>query len=226
MPKEPDLVLFKCESCGRTLKANARMATHLLPFKRRLPIEANGRCRRCGGEHWTISVIFVEMSDDNSESAIGFALAVLGIGIPIISTSRSQTDYANVPARMVAELNQEPRERMQRIALFAQAMERDKLAQRGARECPTCGTLFVPAAGKSWTQMGYCTQVCLVEDEESSANPAFTELTEGAATPVAELTPANCIRVRCDSGHSFDVQSSFSGLKRRCPVCGKKTRVP
>lgn len=221
MPREPSLAIFTCEFCGRASQADARMANHLLPFKRRLPILANGRCRHCGGEYWSISVLFAEAGVDVAESVVGIGLAVTtGHGFVQQSTAVNRIDYPHVAATIVAQLNEEPRGRMMRVAQFATAMERDRLKQQGGRDCAQCGALFVPASKTPWSEKGYCCKMCLVEAEGASSAVTFSEVEQ------PEREALNRIKVQCVSGHIFEVPRSFSGLLRPCPECGEKTRVP
>jgi hypothetical protein len=233
MPKEPSLALFRCQNCGRTSRADARMAVHLLPWKRRLPIEPNGLCRYCQGDRWTISVIYVQSGVDVAESVVGLGLAAMtGHGFIQRSTSSSRTEYPDVPAEVVAALNENPRDRLARVAQFARALERAKLKEQGGRECGTCGLLFVPRAGVAWAEKGYCSKVCLVQAEgvSEAAVPVDEPKAESELEPEPGLEPeperSDCLSVQCTSGHRFDVQRSFSGLMRPCPVCGQKTQIP
>lgn len=221
MPKEPDLVIFRCESCDSQLSADARMGNHLLPWKRKLPIGPNGVCRSCGGDSWTISVVFAESGIDLEQSAVGIGLAAAtGVGFVQSSTNVSQADYPNVRAAVVAKLNEVPPERMKRVAAFATTMERERLKQRGARECATCGTLFVPTPSKPWSEKGFCSKMCGVEMEGTSAIVAPDDA--GNSKP----SRSNVISVQCPDGHHFDVPISFCGLVRPCLQCGRKTVVP
>jgi len=158
---------------------------------------------------------------DVGPSAVGIGLAATtGVGFVQSTTSVSQTDYPDVSAAIVARLNEHPRERLGRVGQFAQLMERERLKREGGRECPSCGVLFVPSRGQPWGEKGYCSKVCLVKGEGGAA--------AGASGGVSGSEPARSrlIEVECVAGHRFDVQKSFSGTVRRCPVCGEKTAVP
>lgn len=221
MPKEPNSAGFCCETCGARFEVDARMGNHLLPWKRKLPIASNGTCRSCGGGSWTISVLFAESTSDVGLTAIGLGLAATtGVGfVPGSTTHVNEADYPNVSADVVAALNQDPATRMGRIGEFATIRERERLKQLGAQECATCGTLFVRAEGKPWSEKGYCCKVCAVKKEG-----AFTTAVgdERASNP----RHTNAVPIRCACGHQFDVSISFRGLLRPCPECGTKTRVP
>jgi hypothetical protein len=196
------------------------MGNHLLPWKRKLPIEPNGVCRSCGGDSWTISVVFAESGMDLDTSAVGMVMAATtGVGFVQSSTSVSQSDYPNVCAAIVAKLNEVPRDRMKRVAAFATTMERERLRQRGARECNSCRTLFVPTPGKPWSKKGFCSKMCLVEKEGASAIAASNDAED------TKTSPSSTVSVQCAAGHRFDVPVSFCGLTRPCPQCGCKTVV-
>ncbi|MEQ8785320.1 MAG: hypothetical protein RIC55_03440 [Pirellulaceae bacterium] len=218
MPADPTHVVFTCQSCNRAAKADARKGAHWLPWMRRLPIEEDGTCRRCGGDLWCISVLYVESGVDMPQSAADMAVtAALGWQT---STASNRSDYPDVPAEVVARLNENPRERLTRVGAYTQLMERERLRSRGGRDCPTCGAFFVPVADQVWGGKGYCSKVCLVQAEGAQAlGPSFDN------SDVAPVNP-NAIEARCHAGHTFPVQKSFSGMMRPCPVCGAKTRVP
>lgn len=137
------------------------MGKHLLAWKRKLPIEPNGICSACGGDSWVVSVVFGESSVDLLESAAGMALAATaGVGFVQNSTSTNRTDYSDISSEVVAKLNESPSERMKRVAAFAATMERERLRQQGARECASCGVLFVPTPDKPWSEKGFCSRMC------------------------------------------------------------------
>lgn len=221
MPKAPNLVIFRCESCGRAINTDARMGNHLLPWKRKLPIELNGFCRSCGGDSWTISVLYAQSGFDPDESALLIGLsAATHVRFVEPTTSLSQADYPHVCAAIVAKLNEVPSERMKRVAAFATTREREQLKERGARECGRCGTLFVPTPGKAWSEKGFCSKMCCVEKEGAFACSAPDDAAD------RKPTQSNTISVTCGAGHHYDVPISFSGLVRPCPQCGLKTAVP
>jgi hypothetical protein len=151
MLKEPTHAFFECDSCGHKSGADARMAAHILPFKRKLPIDARGHCRHCGGERWTISVVYAETDLDAATSALGIAAAAtIGVGSIQYSTDTSHLIYPAVPAAIVARINEDPKQRLARLGEYVRTMERSKLKDSGGRDCRTCGTLFVPARGQAW----------------------------------------------------------------------------
>jgi hypothetical protein len=227
MPKQPTVVLFTCQNCGRTSKVNARTAVHLLPWKRRLPIEPNGVCRYCHGDRWTISVVFVESDVDVGKSLLGL---LFGHVVIHSSVASSRTDYPDIPADVVAVIDEQPRTRLARVMQLVRNIEREWLKAHGGRECPTCGILFVPRSGVPWAERGYCSYVCQVQAEGVPATSRPTGLADDKPVLEPMLEPApvrtNSIPVECVSGHRFEVQMSFSGLMRPCPVCGQKTRIP
>lgn len=221
MSNTPNLAIFRCESCGKQLTTDERMGAHLIPWKRRLPIEPNGFCSKCDGSSWTISVVYVQGSVSIGPSIPGIGLAATtGFGFTQSSTNSNQSDYPNVPAAVVAKLNEEPRSRMRRIAEFATAMERRNFIDQGAKECVTCSVLFMPVEAKPWSMQGYCSKSCLVKTEGAATEAASLE------TGIAEATYHPTVRIKCISGHEFDVLVSFRGMLRTCPQCGAKTRVP
>lgn len=220
MPKEPNLVVFQCEFCQVQLSADARMGSHLIPAMRKLAIEPKGTCRACGGDLWTITVAYAETSIDLEESALGLALGgPFGAGFVQTSTSVNQMDYRHVNAAVVAKLNEEPQERLQRVGAFATMMERAKFKLAGARECGACQTLFMRTDGKTWTDKGYCSKLCMAKAEGPAALAALRK-------PAAPEPRVSMIRVQCAAGHEFDVPWSFAGLTRKCPECGAMSKVP
>lgn len=196
------------------------MAAHILPFKRKLPIDANGHCRRCGGDRWTVSAIYAESNMDVAESVLGIGLAATtGLGFIQHSTATSHLIYSDVPAAVVARINEHPKERLTRLGEYVRTMEQGRRKDSGGRQCPTCGALFVPAAGKAWHEAGYCCKVCLVKAEGAAA------VATSAATKDASPGRVEAMEVFCRSGHRFEVPLAFAGTVRPCPQCGARTAV-
>lgn len=221
MPREPNLVIFQCESCEVQLTADARSGNHLLPWKRKLPIEADGVCRKCGGNTWTISVLYADVNLDLGPTAVGTGLEVTtGFGFSQSTTHVNRRDYPNVNARVVAKLNEIPAERMTRVTAFAANVEREQARQRGARECAACRALFVPTPGKPWTDEGFCSKMCRVEVKGMPDTPETDHAFGG------KPSRSNTVDVQCAEGHHFEAPISFCGLPRPCPECGRKTVVP
>jgi hypothetical protein len=184
---------------------------------RKLPIQPNGLCRRCGGDHWTVTAVFSETALDIAESAVGLGLAVAtGHGFVQHSTASNLSTYPGIPAAVVAKLNEIPAERLARVGEFMRTMERAKIKDRGAEECRACGTLFVRTKGPAWHVEGYCSRMCLVQAQGISA---------AAASGGTGRQKIDTISVRCGAGHSFEVAASFAGMLRPCPQCGMKTPV-
>lgn len=99
--------------------------------------------------------------------------------------------------------------------------DRENQKAQGARNCTRCGYFFVLAAGKPWTQVGYCSSACF-----GSANIA------GEISPSIESLPqpqeaksSKTIAVVCQKGHAFEVDSMYAGTYRPCPVCKDRTAV-
>lgn len=220
MRKQPNVAIFCCESCSSQLKTDARMGAHVMPWKRKLPIASNGTCAACGGESWTIVAVYAEESTNTGPTAIGLGLAATtSVGFVQTSTSSNQVNCPNVPAAVVAKLNQEPSLRMSRVGDLITIKERQRLENEGAIKCRVCGVLFVSALGKLWCQKGYCSKGCAVEGGE------FAVVTDEESV-AAERTQLSTVSVQCAAGHDFDVPLSFRGLTRPCPTCGMKTEVP
>lgn len=220
MSKVPTQVMFTCETCGRASTADARMAAHLLPFKRKLPIQPNGLCRDCSGDRWTITAVFSETEMDLAESALGLGLAAAtGIGFVQHSTAAHSFVYPGIPASLVAQLDEIPAERLARVAVFVREMERSKREEQGAQRCLTCDAVFMGTAGQSWHAAGYCSKLCLAQSQKNSAAAPASS----ASSPAPQK--ANTVRVQCASGHFFEVPVSFMGMMRPCPQCGTKTPV-
>lgn len=220
MAKLPNGVVFTCNECHRRYEADALKGAHILPWMRRLPIDERGACRKCGGKLWTLSVLYVEESLDLKPAQDFATIAVFGGSIFAKNTHVSQRDFVDVPCHIVAEMNRVPAQRLARVAEYARARERQELIERGAIECRACSTLFMPTAGKVWSEQGYCSKMCCVDSEGADGLVSFAE-PEAATAP-----PSNTIAVQCAAGHRFEVSMSFKGLRRPCPVCGSKTLVP
>jgi hypothetical protein len=221
MPTLPNLAFFCCETCGRQLTTDERMGTHLIPWKRRLAIEPNGCCSACHGDSWTVSVVYSQTSTDIGPTMAGVGLAVVtGVGFSQTSTSSNQTEFPNIPAAVVAKLNEDPSSRMHRISEFVSAMERQRVIERGAKECLTCEMLFVPVADKPWSLAGYCSKSCFVRGDEDDSEGT----TRASGSGESGFRPT--VQVQCEQGHRFEVLGSFRGMLRPCPQCGVKTRVP
>ena len=220
MPKLPALAIFACESCGRASTANARMATRLLPFMRNLPIHADGSCRRCGGDRWTITAVFSETTVelDTSPLAIGLAVAVGG-GLVKNSTASMRSVYPGVPASMIAEINERPATRMARVAEFVRLIDRNKFLDKGGIECRNCQALFVPVLEQAWHQAGCCSRMCLVQTQ----GVEFVAASQPSSAMPQQRVKA--ITAICAAGHEFEVAASFAGMLRPCPQCGQKTLV-
>lgn len=216
MPFFPEITRFTCEKCGRRLHTGHRSEKSIFPFRNRLAVNPNGTCKGCQGEWWTMSLLFLEQTAETDGSLLnmftkplfGFAAEKTTIGANVIS-------YEHIPARVVASLNERPRERTQRIMDLASVLERQELAAHGAKVCLTCSVKFVPHPDKPWTLNGYCVRACDPDQAEAYGHDAdFT------ATPIRSV-----VAVTCPAGHRFEVASSFRGMARPCPHCGVKTVV-
>ena len=180
MAKLPNLVTFTCESCGKELQASSGKTGSAV-------LDVSGRCQQCGAESWTMKVVYSEDSLDMTSFAVDLGLAAVatnfaGVGLTTLVTAGLadwKTDsnewlYKNIPGCVVAKLNSEPSERMQRIVDLARTMERGKMFEAGAKDCLECGMIFMPADSKSWNDLGYCSRVCATRAE--SEEPVFVEL--------------------------------------------------
>jgi hypothetical protein len=221
MARKPEVVAFECKSCGHQSTADERMAKNLLPSKRKLPIDESGLCTKCGGDSWNIHVVYAQSGADTSAgSAVGLGLgAMTGIGFVETSTAATLTSYPDVPAAVVARLNEDPAQRISRVVAFANLIAQEELRERGGQNCGTCRALFVPAKGNTWHEEGYCSKVCLVKAKGESAIDK--------SSPAQNDRPrrVSAIEVECPSGHRFEVPASFAGMMRPCPTCGTKTPV-
>ena len=141
-------------------------------------ITPNGRCRRCNGEHWTVSVLYSETGSDNADlasagimfgarhaSGAGWLAANL---FSAADDRQNQSNWPNVPAATIAQFEELPRQRLSRVSLFAREKARESLKQQGGLECRACESLFVPVAGQPWGEKGYCSKLCFVEEEGES----------------------------------------------------------
>ncbi|PHR95220.1 MAG: hypothetical protein COA78_30660 [Blastopirellula sp.] len=226
----PDWVVFRCESCGKQSKTNTGLGKHLLPWRRTMPVDLGGHCKKCSGGSWEISVTFSETSADNQLLVLGAILAaastgiglfaLLGMGVSRRSTASNQQDFPKVPASVVAQINEVPQQRMEKVAAFVTKMNRDRLKQKGGRECKCCGALYVPVPSKLWTTKGFCSIQCGNNIEGSLAYVTSNVFED------TESQQANIIQLQCTAGHQFGVPKSFSGMTRPCPECGVKTVVP
>lgn len=154
MAKEPTFAVFRCEKCGETFQAKARRGIHLLPWEPTWPIQANGVCRYCQGDRWTISVVFVESEHCVGESLLGLGLlALIGFGFYRRSTvHQSKYNFQNVSAESVALLNKNPRERLSCTGEFVRSAELANRKAQGYGECSVCGMMFLPTPGVPWAE--------------------------------------------------------------------------
>jgi hypothetical protein len=218
-------VIFTCESCGR--EQGVRQMRKL-----------SGCCAKCGDVTWRMEITFVEReSPPPAVILAGAAFGALGalaagwaLGMPA-SKEREEPMHLvtpKIPAADALEIagfgwgykKAACRYMEMRQELDAK-VERENQKAQGARHCLKCNYFFVPAAGKPWTLLGYCSQGCF-----GSANVAG-EVSESlaAAPPPAEIKNSKTIAVVCKQGHSFEVATMYAGTFRPCPICNEKTAV-
>lgn len=219
MARLPDITIFQCESCQTSFQTTPRKDRHLLPWLRRLPIQENGGCRKCGGQWWKITLTYVEADYQVSTNPLSLLWGLATTSLPTErSEATSQVEYARVSAETVASLNADPRMRSAMVAEYASAAHRIEMHQQGAKNCRDCGAIYLPASDAPWTLHGYCSKLCLVRRDSQSALVQAKAYTEETSTKNVFVT--------CAQGHEFAVAKSFRGTKRPCPVCGTKTPVP
>lgn len=217
------VVKFTCESCGR-----AQGLRQLRNF--------NGGCAKCGTTTWRLDITFVETQTPPIAAAITVSAFGL-LGALVLWTFGVQThaeretmDLATpkIPPEDAAEIARfgwgykgaACRYMELRQELDA-AAERERQAAQGARHCLKCNYFFVPAAGKPWTHLGYCSQGCF-----GSANIAGeVPVALTAPPPPAETKSSRTISAVCKQGHHFEVATMYVGTFRPCPVCQQRTKV-
>lgn len=216
MPFYPQVTRFTCEKCGKRLHTNHRSERSIFRFRNRLAVNPNGSCKACQGELWTMSLLFLEQRAETEGSLLNFfTKSLFGVAVEKTTMGANVISYEHIPARVVASLNERPRQRTQRITELASILERQELAEHGAKTCPTCSVKFVPHQDKPWTLNGYCTRVCDPDQAESYQHGAGGTLTSQRAL----------ITAVCPAGHTFEIATSFRGLTRSCPQCGAKTVI-
>jgi hypothetical protein len=209
-----DEVLFTCESCGREQGVRA--------LRRQ-----SGNCSKCDGMSWTMTTRFHEGTPDYSALSILLRVAFhievnrrTGEIIEIVTSKVPAADALDI-AKLGWGYKKGAFHYMElRRELDAQA-QREKQKAHGARNCARCGYFFVPAAGKPWTQVGYCSQGCFGSANTAGEVPATLEV---SPQPV-ETKSARTIAVVCKQGHKFEVAAMYAGTFRPCPVCKEKSAV-
>ena len=219
-----EVVKFTCESCGRD--QGLRQLRKL-----------NGGCGKCGFTTWRMEITFVETESPPTAvlaasvafGLIGGLLAGWAMGSP--AHSEKETTHLvtpKIPAEDAAEIARfgwgykgaACRYMEMRQKLDA-TIERENQKAQGARHCLQCNYFFVPAAGKPWTQLGYCSQGCF-----GSANVAGdVPLSIGSLPQPPQPPSAKTIAVVCKNGHGFEVAAMYQGTFRPCPVCKERTAV-
>lgn len=209
-----DEVLFTCESCGR--EQGVRALRH-----------QSGSCAKCGGPSWRMTTRFHEGTPDYSALAILLRVAFhieinrrTGEIIEIVTTKVPAADALDIAKLGWSYKKGAFRYMELRRELDAEA-EREKQRAQGARNCARCGYFFVPAAGKPWTQVGYCSPGCFGSSNTAGEVPATLEV----SPQPAGTKSARTIAVVCKQGHSFEVSAMYAGTLRPCPVCKEKTAV-
>ena len=222
--KSAQVVTFTCESCG--LEQGLRQLRNL-----------NGGCGKCGTTTWRLEITFVEtesppaavLAASAAFGLVGALLAAMAMGAPAHSEKENMhLVTSKIPPEDAAEIARfgwgykgaACRYMEMRQELDA-ATDRENQKAQGARHCLKCNYFFVPAAGKPWTQVGYCSPACF-----GSANIAgeVSATLEVPSRP-AESKNSKTILVVCKKGHGFEVASMYAGTFRPCPVCGEKTSV-
>ena len=219
MARLPDVTTFQCESCRAVSQTTPRKEQHLLPWMRRLPIQPDGSCRKCGGKWWKITVSYLESDLEVSTSPGAWLWSMVTFSAPLAhNTAASQEEFARVSAETVAAMNADPTTRTVMVGEFISAAHRIEMHEQGAKNCKQCGAVFVPVAEIVWSERGYCSKVCFIRREG--------QLALNRLEPAVEGPRSNTIHVACIAGHPFSVARSFVGTKRPCPVCGEKTEIP
>lgn len=216
--REPTQIFFVCEGCQKRVKP-------------RVIRRWAGHCRKCESESWTLLVNY-------SETAYGYSILGLLSGLFYSrgwfnsTTHTNQVSAAGITSDVAQKLTGQPSLVAFQVTQHLRKQETQELHDRGAQPCQTCRTLYVPVAGKPWTEQGFCSKSCAVQggveisalnlesSSESSGEPAQNESQTSGSQPSFTTT------VKCPNGHEFEVMVSFSGLMRPCSECGAKTRVP
>lgn len=209
-----DRVSFACESCGR--EQSTRSMRRFV-----------GCCERCGAQRWQLTTTYYDgpVLDDVFHWFFRWAFEIYVVE-EIEETTEIVT--ANVPgddALGIARLGWKYKGAACRYMEMRRELdahtERENQKTQGARNCARCGYFFVPAAGKPWTQVGYCSQACF-----GSANMAGEVSTSIKSLPQPpEVKSSKTIAVVCKKGHGFEVAAMYAGTFRPCPICQEKTSV-
>ena len=209
-----DEVIFTCESCGREQGVGA-LRRH------------EGKCGKCDGASWRLMTRYHEGTPDYSALAI-FLRVVFQVEINRRTEEIIEIVTLRVPAADALDIAKlgwsykkgACRYMEMRRDLDAQT-ERENQKAQGAKNCAGCGYFFVPAAGKPWTQVGYCSPACFGTANIAGKVPG----TLANLPPPPETNSAKTISVVCKKGHGFEVAALYAGTVRQCPVCKEKTAV-
>lgn len=222
--KSATVVKFTCESCGR--EQGLRQLRNL-----------NGDCGNCSATTWRMEITFVEtespptavLAASAAFGLVGGLLAAMAMGAPAHSEKETMHLVTpKIPAEDAAEIarfgwgyKEAACRYMEMRQELDAAADRENQKAQGARHCLRCNYFFVPAAGKPWTQVSYCSQACF-----GSANMAgeISPSIESLPQP-PEVKASKTIAVVCQKGHGFEVAAMYAGTFRPCPVCKEKTAV-
>lgn len=184
MAKLPKNVIFSCESCGKSTQAISNRVSRAGESS---IIARSGQCRQCDGDTWTMQVVYAEDSLDMASFAVDLGAAAVassfaGVGFTTLvtaglsdwKTSSNEWRYKNIPGCVIAKLNSEPTQLLQRVADLARTMERVKMFEAGAKDCSECGMIFMPSERKPWNELGYCCRLCAAKAE--TEEPVFVEV--------------------------------------------------
>lgn len=190
-----------------------------------------GRCR-CGKASWRLTTHYVLAQ----ETEYGVGVGTFG-GLGVQSTTHTQTAepmLSGLDAETALWLCEVPREFLARVSeLMVEAGDAEMEARKeaklaaGASECQACKRVFTPPERipptDFWSADACCSKSCWIRAHPGQKPPGQPAGDEGPAAP----TPAQAgVAVTCSAGHAFEVPKMFSGMKRPCPTCGEKTRVP
>ena len=228
--KSATVVKFTCESCGR--EQELRQLRNL-----------NGGCGNCDITTWRLQITFVETESPPAAVILaGTAFGALGALVASWAIGRPMPLYKEKEEPMHLVTTKIPPEDAAEIARFGwgykgaacrymemrqeldAAADRENQKAQGARHCLKCNYFFVPAAGKPWTQVGYCSQGCFGSANMAGEVPAPSAMAPQPPQSV-EAKPSRTIAVVCKKGHGFEVAAMYAGTFRPCPVCRERTAV-
>ncbi|MEM7475011.1 MAG: hypothetical protein AAF483_08460 [Planctomycetota bacterium] len=209
------------------------------------------RCSNCPGGKWQVRAEF-EVTAENSggDVATNIGLNAIGLGLlaatgagftaKIAGSSKAQTaisvaEVFDVDRSELADLCVPTKAAFTRIAAFVykkeQAIQRERMKQRGGSNCKHCDILFVPSENKPWTLVGACSKSCCAalhgHTEYAQIESMVKASTANASDKIREAkVKSNIVQTQCSCGNEFSAPKMYAGTYRKCPHCGEKVLIP